>query len=121
MTWVYKIDAGEMRNGDQVFEGYTGKFGPSRDNPDYCRVACVGPIPTGSWEIGEPVDSVRMGPRAIPLTARTGTETFGRNGFYIHGDSLEHPGRASDGCIILSRAAREVIVASPDKNLEVIP
>jgi hypothetical protein len=35
----------------------------------------------------------------------------------IHGDSISHPGDASDGCIIFSRAEREAIVKTGLKLL----
>jgi hypothetical protein len=45
---------------------------------------------------------------------------FGRTGFLIHGDSLQHPGRASNGCIILPRPIRDRIAASGDDQLTVV-
>jgi hypothetical protein len=45
---------------------------------------------------------------------------FGRDGFLIHGDSVEHPGTASHGCIIMSRAIREAIAQSDDHELNVV-
>jgi hypothetical protein len=47
-------------------------------------------------------------------------EMYGRAGFLIHGDSLEHPGTASLGCIVLGRLYREAIWASGDHQLQVI-
>nr|WP_123336389.1 DUF2778 domain-containing protein [Erwinia sp. JUb26] len=41
----------------------------------------------------------------------------GRNLFRIHGDSREHPGEASEGCIILGPDARREIINSIDKTL----
>ena len=39
----------------------------------------------------------------MPLIPSPTNEMFGRSEFLIHGDSLEHPGAASEGCIILPR------------------
>jgi hypothetical protein len=38
----------------------------------------------------------------------------------IHGDSINHPGDASEGCVVLSRAVRQTIAASGDTDLEVV-
>jgi Protein of unknown function (DUF2778) len=51
------------------------------------------------------------------LTPDPSNDMCGRSGFLIHGDSVSHPGDASDGCIILSRAEREAIVKSGIKLL----
>ncbi len=45
---------------------------------------------------------------------------FGRSGFLIHGDSVSHPGEASEGCIILDRNVRETIANDDDKYLVVV-
>jgi hypothetical protein len=37
----------------------------------------------------------------------------------MHGDSKEHPGCASQGCIILPRPVREQVWHSGDRELEV--
>ncbi|MGF6481227.1 hypothetical protein QFZ91_003390 [Paraburkholderia sp. JPY419] len=56
----------------------------------------------------------------MPLTPDPGTETFGSNAFFIHGDSKSHPGNASNGCIVISnRAVRERIWSSGDHQLRV--
>jgi hypothetical protein len=56
----------------------------------------------------------------MALIPKEGTDTFGRSGFLIHGDSVAMPGTASHGCIILSRDLREQISASGDNQLEVV-
>ena len=47
-----------------------------------------------------PAVHLKLGAFAIPLRAAIDNRMFGRNGFYCHGDSIEHPGDASDGCIV---------------------
>jgi len=86
--------------------GYSG-FNGAKNNPGMESVHDVGPIPRGTYEIGAPFDSPEHGPLAMPLTPCPGTDTFGRSGFLMHGDSLEHPGEASHGCIIMPRDVRE--------------
>ena len=60
------------------------------------------------------------GPFVLRLTPAPTNEMFGRDGFLIHGDSIEHPGSASHGCIILPRAIREAIAKSDDDTLHVV-
>jgi hypothetical protein len=56
--------------------------------------------------------------RVIQDLAPTGTSP--RTGFLIHGDSIEHPGTASHGCIIMPRAIREAIAQNDDHDLNVV-
>lgn len=90
--------------------GYAGtKHG--RNNPDAQCEKAVGPIPRGRWVLARPRDHAQLGQYAIGLTPDLATETCGRSGFYIHGDSAKRPGDASRGCIVLHRTARECIHA----------
>jgi len=109
-------------------QGYSGS-GESKDNPVDENLVGKGPIPTGNYKIvGPPIDTANHGPcvlRLIPdeLT-RAAIIDLGRDpdSFLIHGDSIEHPGAASEGCIILSRATREKIwsVNATDADLTVV-
>jgi hypothetical protein len=128
--WEWRQKTGEIaRTGDNesnvvaqgvVAQGYSG-FGRGKNNPDYQSVPDVGPIPQGLWTIGgPPVDTDTHGPYVLHLAPCENTNTFGRSGFLIHGDSLEHPGEASHGCIILPRATRERIWQSNDRQLTVL-
>jgi hypothetical protein len=49
----------------------------------------------------------------------SGTNTLGRGGFLIHGDSVRAPGTASQGCIIMDPATRQRISSSGDVDLTV--
>ena len=60
---------------------------------------------------------VRMSRRLKPCAD---TPTFGRDGFLLHGDSKESPGRASHGCVIMPRSVREQVWKSGDRDLEVV-
>jgi hypothetical protein len=129
MTWVYVISAGLMareRSPAPVqnasvkgFVGYSG-HPPHRDDPTAVALRDVGPIPPGRYRIGPAEEHPRLGPLVMALTPERGTETFGRDDLYIHGDSEERPGEASDGCIVLSRPARSVIAESTDRELLVV-
>jgi hypothetical protein len=66
----------------------------------------VGPIPVGRYWIGTPFTHPTAGLLVMRLTALPGTETFGRDGFLLHGDSRSAPGTASHGCIVMNHAGR---------------
>jgi len=120
--WTYHITPGELlHDGEHIANGYSGG-GVGKNAPDFERIRAVGPIPEGDWLIvGPPYDSSAHGPYILGLAPAAGTETFGRSGFLIHGDSRDAPGQASKGCIILPRAVREAIWESGDRNLQVLP
>lgn len=127
--WVYVQSTGALfhgesadASGEPVTEGYSG-FGEGKNNPAMEAIHDVGPIPRGFWHIGEPECVTVTGPHGpfvLPLTPNDGTNTHGREGFLIHGDSIAHSGSASHGCIIVNRHAREEIAASHDQLLKVI-
>jgi len=99
--------------------GYSGK-GAGKNNPKMESVPFVGPIPRARYYIGMVFDSPKRGPKCITLSPAPDAQMFGRSGFLIHGDSKEHPGEASEGCIILPRHVRDAIIASNDAVLEVV-
>lgn len=118
--WTWEIDTGTLRSaaGTVVGSGYAGA-------PDHINLAISqalkdrGPIPEGRYLIDPPVDTRTHGPFVLWLTPNPSNQMFGRSGFGIHGDSVVHPGTASEGCIILARAIRQIIWASGDHHLQV--
>jgi len=98
---------------------YSG-FGEAKNDPSKQQLAGLGPIPQGVYWIGAEREDSDCGPVVLPLTPLRGTETFQRGSFEIHGDSKEHPGSASHGCIILPRKLREQIADGHDKLLVVL-
>ncbi len=100
--------------------GYSGAPA-GKNNPSMQSVPCVGPLPCGMYTIGAPFDSAEHGPHAMHLTPDPENEMFGRSGFLIHGDSIEHPGAASEGCMIMARNVRNLVSSSACKRLEVTP
>lgn len=119
MTWAYKQNTGWIsHDGTSVAEGYSGA-GDGKNNPAMQDVPNIGPLPVGRYTIGEPSDTKTHGPYVLHLTPDPANEMFGRAGFLIHGDSVVHPGTASEGCIILPRKVREQVWASGDRELEV--
>jgi len=103
--------------------GYAG-FGAGKLNPALEHVHDVGPIPRGRYKI-QYIDTNgaayegKKAPvfRLLPLP---GTNTFGRAGFLIHGDSVPAPGTASHGCVIVAHNVREAIRTRGYTELEVI-
>jgi Protein of unknown function (DUF2778) len=122
MTWTYDQSTGDLfHDGEHVGTGYSGKgrkLAEGRNNPDLQHVRNVGPIPGRHWRIGNAENHPTTGPLSIRLTPKTGTNTFGRAGFLIHGNNSAND--ASTGCIIMARGIREEILASDDKDLEVV-
>ncbi len=117
--WFYSQKTGTLtRNGMRFTGGYSG-HDAGKNNPAMQSVHDVGPIPQGEYTIGELHDNPHLGPHVMAVAAKQGTNTFGRDGFYIHGDSVAHPGSASHGCIILGRQVRDLISASKDTDLTV--
>jgi hypothetical protein len=119
--WTYAQKTGELlHNGQRLQTGYSG-CDEGKNNPDMQAVHNLGPIPQGEWKIvGPPYNTTDHGPYVLRLEPVNGTNTFGRSGFLLHGDSNEHPGCASHGCIIMQRAAREKVWTSGDRALSVV-
>jgi hypothetical protein len=125
MAWLFEQATGELYNadGELVATGYSG-FGPGRNAPSWQDHSDVGPIPCGTYAIGEPECVDRPGPHGpfvLRLTPFAANQMFGRSGMLIHGDSKLHGGCASHGCVILPRAIRERIAESGDHFLQVEP
>lgn len=117
--WTWQISSGTMfAPTGQAYPGYSGN-GPGLNNPDMCTVSDVGPLPPGTYTIGDPVDDLHVGFFALPLTPDPSNQMFKRFAFFLHGDNPLGDFSASDGCIVLARPIREAIAASPDKTLVV--
>lgn len=118
--WIYSQSTGSLWNdkGVLVATGYSGG-GEGKNNPAMEAVRDAGPIPRGTYHIGEPYNSKRVGPFAVPLVPTAHT-AHGRTHFLAHGDSISDPGNASNGCVILPRHIRHQIHNSKDDVLKVI-
>lgn len=119
--WRYAQDTGVLDlDGTVIAKGYSG-HGDGKNNPHAQSIPNVGPIPCGLWRIvGPPQDTLDHGPYVLTLEALPFTETFGRSGFLMHGDSIEHPGEASRGCLIFSYGVREGVWMSGITELLVV-
>jgi len=122
MTWVFVQRTGKLYgpSGTLAAIGYAGN-GVDKDNPDAQFIMDHGPLPVGGYAIGAPVDGTRLGPCALPLTPDADNDMGGRSDFWIHDDSIAHPGDASDGClVVIGESIRRTIAASPVQHLEVV-
>jgi hypothetical protein len=120
--WIYQQSTGKLFKADgavEVATGYSG-FGKAKNDPSSQGLPGLGPIPRGVYLLGSLSENDDHGPLAIHLVPETGTNTLGRSGFLVHGDSKEAAGSASHGCIIMPRAVREAMIDSHDKQLVVI-
>ena len=129
-TCVYSQSSGRLIctcNGNVIVDLYTYSGHGSCINDPFCAgVKSYGAVPQGVYEIGgqrrfTPEGSQKKIP-GLPLTALGGTNTFGRDGFYLHGgsDGDTLPSRtpqpidpgdltASKGCVIVNRDERNKI------------
>jgi hypothetical protein len=118
--WKWSQSSGELTYNDiPQGNGYSGAD-IGKNNPLMQNAVGLGPIPVGVWRIAGVYNSQRTGPFTLALMPEPGTDTCGRSAFRIHGDSIQHPGKASHGCIILPRAIRERIWTSKDHLLTVV-
>jgi hypothetical protein len=111
MPSIYVISTGEFLgpDGSLVGTGYSG-HPPYVDDASAVALPSRGPLPPGSYRIGPPENSPHLGPLALPLTPLPDANgsfvwLHGRSSFYIHGDSIQHPGFGSDGCIVPTHLA----------------
>lgn len=121
MTWTYRQSTGDLaHNGAHVATGYSG-HGEGFDNPADDATPREGPCPRGRYSIGEPHNSLKVGPFAMALTPLPGTDTHGRSAFLMHGDNRAANHTASHGCLIFSHPTRLLVARSGDHILEVVP
>jgi hypothetical protein len=122
--WIYQQSMGRLlhSSGDLSFQCHSG-LGDGKNNPLLQWAHGVGPIPVGRYTIGPlETDHPLLGFAVMALIPDPLTNTFGRTGFYIHGESAVHPGNGSHGCIVHSpKEDRELIDMQPDRSLEVVP
>jgi hypothetical protein len=117
---TYVQSTGELfdANGALWGVGYAGRL-EGRNNPAAQHLRNVGPLPTGTYTMGEAYDDLKgKGPCVIPLTADDPMKLLGRSGFLIHGDNKAHD--ASHGCIILGPVVRRRIAKLTDRKLQVV-
>lgn len=122
--WIYSQTSGVLVGPHgSAYSGLYSGHGPGLNNPAEQSDANIGPIPAGTWTIGPPAKDDDTGPLSLLLAPDPATQTFGRTGFRIHGDSLKAPGerQASHGCIVAAVNVRVALRDSPDRTLLVVP
>ena len=76
---------------------------------------CIGPLPPGLYKVGEwaftAEDIARLGyptHLGLGITSLTqiGGETYGRDGFFIHGPGKDDYGQESEGCTVVTHDFR---------------
>ncbi len=124
MTFQYIISTGEfLRDAYTFLKGYAGR-GTGKNNPLMTYIKDTGPLPCGTYTIGDPYVHPELGPLCFNLSPDPSNEMFGRSLFRIHADSIAHPGEASHGCIVINRTGREAIatlVKQGERVLTVLP
>lgn len=118
-TWSQSYGDISDPGGEVWGSGYSG-FGAGKNNPAMQNIHNVGPIPQGWYTIGDPYNSEKLGPFVMDLIQDPENEMFDRDEFRMHGDSISHPGSASEGCIVLDPVTRHKVAASGIKRLQVI-
>jgi hypothetical protein len=128
MSWTYEQISGRLYkdDGELIGKGYSG-HPPHRNDPSAEGIADVGPIPTGCWYVMLlELETEKHGPYVLVLEPDDATRTkvlfYHRDptSFLMHGDSIENPGEASDGCIVQARSSREAVWQSLDHIINVV-
>jgi len=103
----YIQSTGQLYDDDRLIgTGYAGRL-EGRNNPEMQYVRHTGPIPVGLYEIEAGFDHPMLGKLAIPLIPNPENNMQGRASFYVHGNNRKND--ASHGCIIMPRAARDIV------------
>jgi Protein of unknown function (DUF2778) len=122
MSWVFVIRTAALYapSGGWYTNAYAGN-GADKNNPDAEFVKNHGPLPVGGYTMLLPLEGTHLGPCAIPLLPDPSNDMGGRGDFFIHDDSVDHPGDASDGCLVTEGVtSRRTMWASPDHRLVVV-
>lgn len=122
MPWIYHQATGKIYHDKQLESslGYAGS-GIWKNNPSGETQKNLGPLPRGKYTIADHfIHHPHAGKHVLRLTPSPSNQMYGRSGFLIHGDSIQAPGTASNGCIILPYAVRQKVFASGDRALEVV-
>jgi RHS repeat-associated protein len=126
LYWEYAQSTGQLTYVDNqtgartpIGLGYSGK-GPGLNNPAMQNIQDVGPIPQGTYDIGQAYPHHHLGRVTMNLYPRSETNTFGRDLFRIHGDDACRCHSASGGCIVLPLNIRNQISDSSDRELRVV-
>ena len=125
--WTFEITTGKMfaPDGSLAGTGYAGgnlgTIPQAINNPEYCNISCVGPLPEGFYTFGElQQHNPHLGQYVFPLIPDSDNKMFGRSGFYCHGGTSGGKQNASEGCIVIPYVTRQAMHNSPDQRLQVV-
>ncbi|MDR0634443.1 MAG: DUF2778 domain-containing protein [Azoarcus sp.] len=124
MSWRCEQSTGKLYRPDGTLfhTGYSGNNRAANQSV-LQHIQHLGPIPQGNYRMTQFRTTTQgRGPNVVSLTPEPGTETFGRDGFLIHGDNPQGDNSGSTGCIIVNGATlRQAIWNSGDRIVEVVP
>lgn len=115
MAWFYRINSHCFQRGAKsLSEGvYSGAYGPDQNCAKSQGKLKIGPIPEGTFNMTELIDSPTTGPNTIVLSPDAATRAYIKNvlkrdpdSFRIHGDNISKPGHGSEGCVVAPPAVR---------------
>jgi hypothetical protein len=118
---TYSQSTGELKAADGTLlgRGFSG-IGAGLNQPTMQGVYNVGPLPVGFYRIDPPANNTLLGPFVIPLDPNPSNKMYGRKGFYMHGECVQHPLQSSHGCIVMGLTTREAAWLSGDRVIEVV-
>jgi hypothetical protein len=116
----YSQTSGQITDddGNLIATGFAGNdsrpiVNPNRihgfNNPDAQNLHKIGPLPQGVYEVGSWGDHPPLGLFSATLT-QISRESYGRDGFWIHGESSTDPLNSSEGCIVLGHSDRLAVM-----------
>ena len=129
MDLSYNQVTGEFtnENSEVIAKGWAG-HGVGKNAPEHQMDHELGPLPQGVYAIGPWGDwstqnyPKHLGPLIASLTQVEG-ESYGRDGFFIHGPGGPDPLQSSKGCIEVYRIDREhvaMVTRGPGDRLKVV-
>jgi hypothetical protein len=102
-----------------VAQGYSGAAGEAGNNPQMESVKETGPIPLGTYNIGQSrPENDPHGPTTLPLTP-VWDSSANRTALLIHADK-QATHDASQGCVVLDLTTRQQIDKLTNATLEVV-
>ncbi|ETO14761.1 hypothetical protein RFI_22607 [Reticulomyxa filosa] len=109
-TFSYKSREGKFcLNGGNTYvdqEAYSGNSTYYNDETAQ-HLKNQGPIPVNTWKVTAITD--KKGKHTLVLAEENVKNSYGRDGFLIHGDNQKKNHTASEGCIIVGPTIRKQI------------
>lgn len=118
--WDYFIKEHELEHDGKFVSAdcYSG-HPPHVNDPSAIAMVGIGPLPPGDYTMLAGYDHPHLGPVSIPLQPAASNVMHNRGSFFIHPDSVAHPGYGSEGCITANHQTRVTVNTSTDRALTV--